>query len=173
MLIQFPSEKIYTTKNLCWLAFHSALFLIGALDFLTGGKVVGTPAISILLLPFLPVFLLDRLTSKIKFDDEYVEKITITGKTRIQISDIQSFGIYTWLRPFSPKVADPTEVDENSLFATNKIFISTANYFAPMTDNRGESITFQYREDIYELIKGALKELPAKHPRYKRSTLKL
>ena len=149
---KFPSSALISFENVVPLFVTGSMFLIGILDFLTSGRVVGTSTISILLLPFLPLFVLIRLTSRIKFQDNYVEKITIFSTNRIKLDAVKSFGVWIQYGRFAPVIVDPREVDEYSLLAVNVIFISTEARINPISPSKREMISFQYRKDVYDYV---------------------
>lgn len=106
---------------------------------------------------FLPILLLLMLTSKIKFEKDYVESSTILGNTKIQLDKIKTFGVYSQVGRFTAILADPSEDDKSSFLNDKRIFISTKTDFNPNKIKGNESISFQYRKDIYDLVRETLK----------------
>lgn len=157
IVINFPTSSLCKGKsNVFNVVVLGTIFLIAGLDFITGQKVIGSTTVATILLPFFPLFVLMKLTSRIRFRDDYIEKITILGKTRIHLKDMRSYGICIQYGRFLPKEVDETEVDENSVLADNIVFISTLDHFDVDSEGRKETITFQYRKDIYETVKEVL-----------------
>src|SRR6187431_537768 len=153
---QFPTSSLMGMRSFPLLFLMATISGIGILDFLTGFKVIGSATVSTFLLPLLPLFLLVKLTSKIRIEKDYVEKRTLAGRTRIRRNEIKAFGVYSQVARFVPKIVHESEVEENSLLANNVIFISTQTDFDPMNQNSRESITFEYREEIYSWVKESL-----------------
>jgi hypothetical protein len=162
---EFPISELNTVGNVVPLFMTGSAFIIGLLDFVTDGKVVGSNFISSFLLSVLPVFVLIRLTSKIRFNEDYVEKMTIFGRRRIKFDSVKSFGvwvIYGRFIRFLPQVVEAEKLDEYALdrlvIARYVIFISTLESIDPLHIKKKETITFQFRKDVYGYVESVLSE---------------
>lgn len=117
VLLEFPTWQLHKGRsNLAGLMVTASLSLSGLLDFFTGERFVGSTAVSLFLLPFLPLYLLFNQTSRIRFESDHVEKSTLLGNTRIALRDVKSYGVCIQYGRFVPKEVDPREVDEWPFF---------------------------------------------------------
>jgi hypothetical protein len=103
----------------------------------------------------LPFVILIIQANKIRFGPDYVESVTLFGKKKILIKDVNKFGVffsgqYTW-----PKVTSQKSIDDssdNELFG-HKIYLTTNHEFDLDSFRPMRHVLFPYRREFYFKIK--------------------
>jgi hypothetical protein len=153
---EFLSADLKSIRNIRAMGSAGLVSLFGILDFITAEKFIGSTTVSMFLLPFLPILLLIKLTSRIRLDDNYVEKRTMTNRIQIKWKDVRSYGVYVDTRPFMPQIVDAADADEYSFLNRFFIFISTAERFDPINKDSAECIIIEYRKNVYDNVREML-----------------
>lgn len=154
---EFPTYNIKSSISIFWLGTCGLITIIGTILLVVSASNLWTILISLLLNSFLPFYLIWTLTSKIKIDNEIIESTSAFHRTKYKLSDIKSFGVFSRVGRFASIMVDPDNVGQGKILSDNHIFLSTKTDFNPNNFKRSDTLTFQYRKDIYDDIKAILK----------------
>ncbi len=136
-----------------------SIFLIFIFKNIWGTLLFILPALS---LPFVILIFKSR---KVRIGKDYVENITLFGKKRLYVKDVNKFGIfvagsYTW-----PKVTSQSKIndmDDEELFL-HQIYLTTNTEFDLDSFRPREHLNFRYRREIYFRIKELIEQKNALH----------
>jgi hypothetical protein len=105
-----------------------------------------------LILPFVILILKSR---KVRIGTDYVESLTLFGKKRMLIKDVNKFGIfvsgsYTW--PKATSQSSINEMEDEDLFL-HQIYLTENTEFDLDSFRPMKHLNFRYRREIYFRIK--------------------
>ncbi|MCZ8023780.1 MAG: hypothetical protein O9294_18625 [Cytophagales bacterium] len=109
---------------------------------------------------FLPFVILIFKSRKVRIGKDYVELLTLFGKKKMFIKDVNKFGVfvsgpYTWPKVTSQKSIN--EIDDEELFLY-QIYLTENTEFDLDSFRTKKHLNFRYRKEIYVRIKDMLEK---------------
>jgi hypothetical protein len=103
----------------------------------------------------LPFMILLIRAAKVRFGQEYVETVTLFGKKKMLIKDVNKFGVfysgqYTWPKVTSQRSID--DCDDDELFG-HKIYLTKNNEFDLDSFRPMGHLIIPYRKEFYFRVK--------------------
>ncbi len=118
---------------------------------------------------FLPLFVIAIRVSKVRLGNDYVEVIGLFGKKRIELNEVNKYGIffsgkYTWPHMTSQMKINDSE-DEDLI--GHQIYLTTNNEFDLDSFRPTRHVRFPFRRELYFKIKEMMesKKTDAPHTR--------
>ena len=117
-----------------------------------------TTIVLIFLTAFFPLFLFLIMTAKIKLGHDFIERRILFKTTRIELTDVKSYGIFSIVGSFASIIEDPNDFDKNEFMPNRWVFITKGLDFNPNRISKTDSIQFQYRPELYQKVKEIIKK---------------
>jgi uncharacterized integral membrane protein len=150
---------VYYVLFIAGLLSAFSIFLIFIVNNLVGTLIFILPAFT---LPFVILFFKSR---KVIIGTDYVESVSLFGKRRIYIKDVNKFGIFVSGSYTLPKVTSQSKIndlDDEELFL-HQIYLTKNTEFDLDSFRPMEHVNFRYRREIYFRLKEMIETRDALH----------